>query len=143
MGCLSRSFRSTLGLLGVLAGICPAAHAGEDLTERFRADVHPVLERYCFGCHGEERQKANFRIDMLDPDLLTGPDAEAWSHVLDVVNLGDMPPRRADQLEDDQRRALVTWLDDALAAASRARSEELEPVLRRQIGRASCRERVS
>ena len=131
MGCLSRSFRSTLGLLAVLAVVCPAAHAGEDLTERFRADVRPVLERYCFGCHGEERQKANFRIDMLDPDLLTGPDAEAWSHVLDVVNLGDMPPRRADQLEDDQRRALVTWLDDALAAASRARSEELEPVLRR------------
>ena len=65
-----RSLHTALGLLGVLATVCPAAHAGEDLTERFRADVRPVLERYCFRCHGEERQKANFRIDMLDPDLL-------------------------------------------------------------------------
>ena len=128
---LRRPLRVALAALLGASIVTPALAGDEDLTARYRETVRPVLERYCFTCHGEERQKANFRVDTLDPDLLAGPDAEAWSHVLDVVNLGDMPPRKADQLDDDQRRALVAWLDDALAASARARAEELEPVLRR------------
>lgn len=105
--------------------------AGQDLVQQYQEEVRPVLESHCFSCHGEERQKADFRVDELDPDLLIGEDAEAWSHVLDLINLGDMPPRKADPLDDAERRLVVEWLNASLSAAAEARSTELEPILRR------------
>lgn len=51
------------------------APTGPDFAA-FRASVRPVLERGCFRCHGEKRQKGDLRLDTLDPDLFGGDDVD-------------------------------------------------------------------
>lgn len=85
----------------------------------FVQSVQPVLEQYCYRCHGEERQKKDLRMDILDPDLTDGPDLETWRKALDRVSAGEMPPENKPQPSDAERRAVVQWLTDFLPEASR------------------------
>ena len=41
----------------------------------FAKDVQPVLTKYCLGCHGPEKQRANIRFDRYkaDADALKNP----------------------------------------------------------------------
>ncbi len=58
----------------------------------FQTDVKPVLKQFCVRCHGPKIQEGRVRLDILNPDMVGGPDAEHWQHALNMVNLGDMPP---------------------------------------------------
>jgi len=70
----------------------------------FQRDVRPVLKRLCFRCHGASKREARLRLDTLNPDLVKGPDAETWHDVLNRLNLGEMPPKKATQPTTAQRR---------------------------------------
>ncbi len=83
----------------------------------FEADIRPILERVCLDCHGPEKQKGDIRIDELNPDFLSGGDADTWHDSLDQINLGEMPPEKAEkQLTEEERRILTSWLNDSLKA---------------------------
>ncbi|HEX9792636.1 MAG TPA: DUF1592 domain-containing protein [Planctomycetota bacterium] len=96
----------------------------------FEREVKPLLEEYCFGCHGEDLQKGKLRLDELDPDLVEGPDAETWKLALDMIQTAEMP-RGKHEPSDDERRLVVGWLTESLAAAARAKLGERHVVLRR------------
>lgn len=114
-----------------LAG--PAGEEGEDdpAAEAFADEVRPLLEGYCFRCHGERKQRGDIRLDVLDPDMINGPDAEGWHTALDMLNGGEMPPRKAKQPTDEERRLLVSWMTRSLEAAAEARAGDAKVVLRR------------
>jgi uncharacterized membrane protein len=76
--------------------------------------VQPILENYCYRCHGEEEQKGDIRQDILDPDLKGGPDVETWSMVLDMLSAHEMPPENKPQPSDLERQAVVQWLTESL-----------------------------
>lgn len=61
----------TLAAILVFALGIPAAAEKEQGSgsHTFTNTVKPFIEKYCGSCHGEEKQKANLRIDKLDPDL--------------------------------------------------------------------------
>jgi hypothetical protein len=40
--------------------------------EGFRQNVKPLLQKYCVGCNGLEKQKGDMRLDHIDPDVVTG-----------------------------------------------------------------------
>ena len=98
---------------------------------RFDGDVRPLLESTCIPCHGPDEQRGGMRLDDLDPDLVHGPDAEAWALALDMINGGEMPPRKQPQFTDDQRRTVVAWLTDSLEQAARAKQADRQSVVRR------------
>ena len=64
------------------------ASAGSETSQPklavFRREIEPILRETCFKCHGAEKQKANFRVDTLNPDLLRGPDVSWWLEVSGV-----------------------------------------------------------
>lgn len=79
--------------------------------ERFNANVKSFLKKYCTSCHGPEQQKAQLRVDRLDPDLIHGTDADMWQEVLDLVNVSEMPPEDATlQPTETERQAAVDTL---------------------------------
>ncbi len=91
----------------------------------FEAEVAPVLQRVCVGCHGPEKQKGSFRVDALDPDLVKGKDVRWWLEVFDVISNGEMPPEDADEpLPDDEKALLVDWLAGEIQLASQVRRSE-------------------
>jgi len=136
----ARSTSAAFGLAGVslvtaALGIARPGGAGA-ADDHFAEAVRPILERRCFGCHGAEEQEAGFRVDVLDPDMVAGDDAEAWDYARELVEFGDMPPGRAQPLTDDERRALLGWLDESLEAAARANETAVPRTVFRRLNRA-------
>jgi hypothetical protein len=97
----------------------------------YESDIRPLLAQYCFRCHGEEQQKGDVRLDVLDPDFVNGANAEGWHFALDMLNSGDMPPKREAQPTEEERRLIVTWMTEGVAAAAAAHKGKSTVVLRR------------
>ena len=124
---------SLLALL--LAG--PAVLADEtkpaiDATVRFSDNVNRFLSTYCISCHGPQKSESGVRLDQFSQDLTNGPHADDWHEVLDALNKGQMPPRKAKQPSNDERQEVVDSLTVAFKeAASARRSTGGQVVMRR------------
>src|SRR5215471_644871 len=79
-----------------------------------------LVDRYCVTCHNERLKTADLKLDRIDVDN-PGADAEVWEKVVRKVHTGTMPPSNMPQPSQDERRALLTWLEASLDAASAAR----------------------
>lgn len=91
----------------------------------FHNEIKPLLEKACTQCHGADKQKADFRVDTLDPDLLTGKDVNWWLEVVDVISNGEMPPDDDDvELSDAGRSKMIDWLTREIQMASQVRRSE-------------------
>ena len=93
--------------------------------------IQPVIENYCYKCHGEEKQKGEMRFDNLNWDMVNGFDGEKWNLMLNEINLGEMPPEDQDQLTDQERRMLVDWISKNLEIAAEAKQKDNKIVMRR------------
>lgn len=102
-------------------------------TPSFEKDVNPLLDKYCTSCHGPEKQKANLRMDTLNPNMLEGHDAEMWQEALDLINISDMPPSKSkEQPTSAERQIMVDWMTDNLRKAMESkRSTSGKNVMRR------------
>ena len=94
--------------------------------------IKPIIENYCYKCHGQEKQKGDMRFDNIDWDMVNGFDAEKWNMMLNEINLGEMPPRDEPQLSEDDRRVLVDWITENLDAAAEVKETDNKLVMRRQ-----------
>ncbi len=97
--------------------------AGSDFS-KFTAEIRPILAETCFKCHGEEKQKGDFRIDTLDPDLAQGEDVDWWLDVFDVLTLGEMPPEDEEEMSVEDRGKVTDWLSSEIELASEIRRSE-------------------
>lgn len=103
----ARSALAALGLLALLAG--PAGAQGWS-AERFDAEVQPILEDYCFGCHGNGLEKGGVSLDGLADDDARRQDRDLWWAVLKNVRAGIMPPADQPQPSDEDRALLADWI---------------------------------
>src|SRR5690242_16395003 len=109
-------------LWGLAAGLLsPCLVAAPD----FAKDVRPVLERSCFGCHGAEKQKSGYRLDVRDIALKGGdsgnpaiiPHNAKASPLIRFVSGEDpeivMPPKKSDapRLTEAEVKILRDWID--------------------------------
>src|ERR1700675_2613510 len=79
-----------------------------------------LLDRYCVTCHNERLKTADLRLDGIDV-ATPGAAAEVWEKVVRKVHTRTMPPSNVPQLSEDDRRALLIWLETSLDAAFAAR----------------------
>jgi hypothetical protein len=113
-----------------------AVHAAD--TTPFRPDT--FLSRYCTGCHDAEVQKGERRLDDLPGRI--GTDlavAERWQEVLHQLQLGEMPPAKKKQPTDEERRALIAWIDAQLAEVQTAAQSRGGHVVHRRLNRLEYR----
>jgi mono/diheme cytochrome c family protein len=83
-------------------------------------DHRAVLNRYCGTCHNERLKTADLRLDQFDVSQ-PGAAPEVWEKVVRKVHTGTMPPPNMPQPSKEDRRALLTWLETELDAASAAK----------------------
>ena len=88
----------------------PGAEEPHADSEGFKADVAPLLARYCVDCHGPDDPEGKFSIEKLNPDLLRGADLEGWRLVDEQVRFQDMPPKDADQPSAAERATILNWI---------------------------------
>ncbi len=89
-------------------------------------DVRPIFQKHCYECHGPDKQKSGFRLDVREVALKGGdmgeaaivPKDAAKSPLFRFVNGEDedmqMPPKDSGKpgLSSEERKILKAWLDD-------------------------------
>ena len=115
-----------VSVFGVSAQEIPAGVEGH--TEH----VKPFFEAYCIRCHGPDKSKGKITLHTLDADLASGQELERWEDILDVLELGEMPPEDENQPADSERQAVVQWIDSGLRDYVAQASKEAQlPTTRR------------
>ncbi len=91
----------------------------------FARDVRPIFERHCFGCHGPDKQKNGYRLDVRETAIKGGDSGEAAiiphnakkSPLIRYVSGEDeemlMPPKKSDKprLTTAEVETLRAWID--------------------------------
>ncbi len=70
-----------------------------------------MLGRYCFRCHGAERQRGDLDIESALEARPLVKRLDLWKNVLARLRNEEMPPRKARQPAAAERAGLVSWLD--------------------------------
>ena len=87
--------------------------------QQISAKPMPVdfLNKYCYDCHGEKKQKADRRFDFLTGSVEDFKQQELWQEILDQLNLGEMPPEDESQPSVREKLAVVVLITQGLADA--------------------------
>jgi len=73
-------------------------------------DVVPLLETHCFDCHGAEEQHGDLNLQALIQQLPLVRNARSWTNVIEFLRLRSMPPAEDADLDEADRRLLISWL---------------------------------
>ena len=87
---------------------------GQSVDGENRHPAAPLLEQYCFRCHGAQTQTAGVNLDALIGQRPLVRNRESWTRVLDALEVGKMPPAGAPQPADAERGTLAALLSDAI-----------------------------
>jgi mono/diheme cytochrome c family protein len=105
----------------------------------FDHDVRPILQQYCFKCHGPEKQKGGLRLDQKtrafkggdsgEPAIVPGNSSE--SHLIELVTSKDedqaMPPK-GDRLKAQEVALLQRWIETGAHWTDTSQPEATETV---------------
>jgi hypothetical protein len=79
----------------------------------FSQRVRPILQKYCFECHGDKKAKADLRLDTLATDFSTAKTAATWKEVEDRVTgraSPAMPPKQKPRPSPEEVQVLREWI---------------------------------
>src|ERR1051325_6244638 len=88
----------------------------------FSREIQPILAKHCYDCHGPQKQKSGYRLDLKETALKGGdsgkpaivPGKSAESHLLELVsstNPEERMPRKGDPLTENEIKQLRSWID--------------------------------
>lgn len=80
------------------------------LDQRFAADVRPVLQTYCYSCHSGPSPASMLDLTAHDDTAKVVAAFATWEHVHSRLERRDMPPSRAAQPTEEERRRVVAWI---------------------------------
>ncbi len=106
------------------------------------APVSGFMQTYCINCHGEKKQKGDFRVDKLQVST-TAADAENWQLVLDNLHLGEMPPKDEKQPSAAEIEKITTWIQSELSRATTALKGAGGEVVLRRLNRAEYQNTIA
>ncbi len=81
------------------------------------ATIKSFLGTYCTDCHGAEKQKGDRRWDQLSLPVRNADALIDLQDILDQLNLGEMPPKKAKQPGEGERRQAIALLTETVAGA--------------------------
>lgn len=88
-----------------------AATGPHDTHGQFKANIAPLLTKYCADCHGAEKPKGDLDIAALDPDMKASTSAARWAMAHEKLSLGEMPPKNAKlRPSPDEAGAIMAWI---------------------------------
>jgi mono/diheme cytochrome c family protein len=104
--------------LAVALVACAGSSRGDDKEEKesnpkeiFAKDFRPILEKYCYRCHGDETQKGDLNLEKYKTTADVDMAGEVFRLVVARLRAAEMPPTGARQLTFNQGRDFRNWLD--------------------------------
>ncbi len=103
--------------LAFLAVLVNPLRAGADSAQGatlFHDQIRPLLETYCFDCHGDGAHKGNVAFDEFKSDQSVLTNRDLWWKALKNLRAGMMPPSKKPQPSPEQEREIVQWIKSAV-----------------------------
>ncbi len=125
---VSRICRKSAGtLLLVTCILSPFVVAIEesfaDAPPRFENDVVPIFQQYCVRCHGGKSPKNGLSLEDIQSVVDGGisgtvlvPGKSDQSYLYHLVQRGEMPPQKDQQLSPEEVDVIRRWIDGGLIA---------------------------
>ena len=94
----------------LLSGVVPvAAVAAEDALVTFKREIQPVLNEYCYDCHGAGVAKGGVTLDEFSTTAEL-KDHKLWLRALNNVRSKIMPPADEPHLPPAEAEKLSSWI---------------------------------
>lgn len=77
----------------------------------FKKEIEPLLSDYCYDCHGDGQAKGDFSMDEYGDLSKHLEDRDHWLAVWRNVQAQIMPPSEKDQLDLEEKRTLLSWIE--------------------------------
>jgi hypothetical protein len=100
-----------LALLGVGTLIFRAAAATETPgAVEFRTEIKPILQNYCYDCHGDGMSKGKVAFDGFKTDQAAVEDRELWVRALKNLRADLMPPAKKPRPNAKEQETIAHWI---------------------------------
>lgn len=110
-------------LLVVVVGLVFApAQQPTDLAGEYGRVVRPLLQKYCLDCHSTKQKKGSLDLERFATVADLRKDIKPWQHLIEQVEVGEMPPKPRPQPTEAEKKVLLTWVRSFLDSEARARS---------------------
>jgi hypothetical protein len=124
-----RRFLVLFSLVGGALGLSGAETAN---GISFEHQVTPLLEKYCYDCHGDGAHKGGVSLDEFTSAASVHQDRKTWETVLHHVRSREMPPDDGGLLPNDAERDVIGgWIEKELYNFDAAHPDPGRVVLRR------------
>lgn len=80
----------------------------------YKSHVAPFFKTYCVKCHGPEKSKGGLIIQSLVGDLSTGQELDKWESILEMLEIGEMPPIDEPQPTKAEVQAVKNWIESGI-----------------------------
>ncbi len=77
----------------------------------YERQIVPLLDKYCYSCHGNGKKKGDFALDIYkaQPDAVNDP--KAWEKVLENMRSHTMPPEEKPQPKLEEVELISKWIE--------------------------------
>lgn len=100
-------------LLG-FGGLLPGGSVLAAAPLSFAGDIRPLLEKYCWDCHGDGMDKGGLSLDPYESEADLLAARKKWEGILFNIDNWLMPPADKEQPTAEERKLLVRWIDDTV-----------------------------
>jgi hypothetical protein len=101
----------------------------------YEKDVRPLLAKYCVGCHGATKPKADLNLEALRDEAAALKARRTWKKVYDLVHSHDMPPQDKPQPTAAERERIADWAEAAFRKPPADGKRDPGPVVLRRLNR--------
>jgi len=104
------------------------------VTEQaYRLHIRPLLIRYCDKCHTGKKAKSEIDLATFATLADVRKHPQVWQKIREMVDSGEMPPKKAKQPTDAERARLKQWVRDHLKLEAEARAGDPGSVVLRRL----------
>jgi hypothetical protein len=102
-----------------------------DLAKQWDKEVLPLVETYCYDCHGDGLKKGELAIDKFGSISAMQANRDVWKRIRDHLKHQLMPPLDEDQPSEAERRKILAWIEAAVFPVDPAHPDPGRVTLRR------------
>ena len=111
---LTRLFTLVFFALVFLCANQVTAETTEADFEAYKKTVQPLLQKYCYECHGPNRQREGIGLHKYESLASIIRDDKTWTKVIEILEFGAMPPDDKPRPSDKEYALILRWAKSAL-----------------------------
>ena len=110
---------------------CINGPAWSEKTNPYPKEILPLLQEYCYDCHGDGAKKGKLALDIHSNHEDIAGDRELWKRVWENLHRRNMPPADKDQPGDEEIDRILSWIEKTVFNHDSEKTNPGHVVLRR------------